>query len=101
LPVTHFHLYLLATSKENLALFMKKLKGGFAKYLNLKNSRQGVVFDGPYKSIQIKSPTQSDALIRYITIFNSLDVYQPGWREKGLKNLKGAYDFLNLFEFTA
>ena len=101
LPVTHFHFYLLATSKKNLALFMKKLKGGFAKYLNLKNSRQGVVFDGPYKSIQIKNPAQSDALIRYITIINSLDVYQPGWREKGLKNLKEAYDFLKNYQFSS
>ncbi len=100
-PITHFHFYLLATSKKNLALFMKKLKGGFARYLNLKNSRQGVVFNGPYKSIQVKNPIQSDALIRYITIVNSLDVYQVGWREKGLKNLKEAYDFLKNYQFSS
>lgn len=100
LPITHFHFYLLATSKKNLALFMKKLKGGFAKYFNLKNLRQGALFAGPYKSIQIESQTQSDAVIRYITIINTLDVYQPKWREKGLKNWKKAYNFLVNFQFS-
>jgi hypothetical protein len=101
LPVTHFHLYLLPKSKKSLSLFMKKLKGGFAKYFNLKNLRQGTLFAGPYKSIQIESQNQSDAVIRYITIINTLDVYQPGWREKGLKDWKGAYNFLVNFQFSS
>jgi len=101
LPITHFHFYLLATSKKNLALFMKKLKGGFAKYFNLKNLRQGALFCGPYKSIQIENQTQSDAIVRYVTIINTLDIYQPGWREKGLRNWEGAFNFLENFEFSS
>jgi len=101
LPITHFHFYLLPTSKKALALFMKKLKGGFAKYFNLKNLRQGTLFDGPYKSIQIESQTQSDTVIRYIAIVNTLDVYQPGWRKEGLRNWKGAYNFLVNFQFSS
>lgn len=101
LPITHFHFYLLPTSKKALALFMKKLKGGFARYFNLKNSRRGAVFSGPYKSIQIESEAQSDALIRYISVINSLDIYQPGWREEGLKDWKGAYNFLKNYQFSS
>jgi len=101
LPITHFHLYLLPSSKENLAIFMKKLKGNFAKYFNLKNSRSGSLFDGPYKSVQVKTQTQSQAVIRYITVVNSLDVYQPGWRKKGLKNIGGAFKFLKDFQFSS
>lgn len=101
LPITHFHLYLLPKSKKTLALFMQKSKGGFAKYFNLKNLRQGTLFAGPYKSIQIESQTQSDAVIRYIAIINTLDVYQPGWREEGLRDWKGAYNFLVNFQFSS
>jgi len=101
LPITHFHFYLLASSKKNLALFMKKLKGGFAKYFNLKNERQGALFSGPYKLIQVENQSQSDAVIRYITIINTLDIYQPGWREKGLRDWGKAYDFLENFQFSS
>jgi len=101
LPITHFHFHLLAKSKKSLALFMKKLKGGFAKYFNLKNLRQGALFSGPYKSIQIENQTQSDAIVRYITIINTLDIYQPGWREKGLRNWEKAYEFLENFQFSS
>lgn len=101
LPITHFHFYLLAKSKKTLALFMKKLKGGFAKYFNLKNLRQGALFSGPYKSIHVENQTQSDAVIRYIAIINTLDIYQPGWREEGLKDWKGAYKFLTNFQFSS
>lgn len=101
LPITHFHFYLWAYSKQNLALFMKKLKGGFAKYFNLKNIRSGALFSGPYKLIQVQNQTQSDAVIRYITIINTLDVYQPGWREKGLENWEGAFEFLGNFQFSS
>jgi len=101
LPITHFHFYLLAPSKKNLALFMKKLKGGFAKYFNLKNERQGTLFSAPYKLIQVENQFQSDALIRYITIINTLDVYQPGWREKGLRDWGKAYEFLENFQFSS
>lgn len=100
-PITHFHFYLLAKSKKSLALFMKKLKGGFAKYFNLKTSREGALFSGRYKSIPVKDGFQSDAIIRYITVINSLDVYQPGWREKGLKNWKEAFKFLVNFQFSS
>lgn len=101
LPITHFHFYLLALSKKNLALFMKKLKGGFAKFFNLKNIRQGALFSGPYKSIQVETQTQSDAVVRYVAIINTLDIYQPGWREKGLRNWEKAYDFLENFQFSS
>lgn len=101
LVITHFHFYLLAQSKKDLALFMKKLKGGFAKFFNLKNSRQGALFSGPYKSIQIINETQSDAIARYITVINPLDVYQPGWRENGLKNPDKAFEFLENYQFSS
>lgn len=101
LVITHHHFYLFPNSKNGVPLFMKKLKGGFAKYFNLKYSRQGSLFGARYKCIPIQTESQSDAIIRYISIINPLDVYQPGWREKGLKNLKEAYDFLKNYQFSS
>jgi hypothetical protein len=43
---------------------------------------------------------QSQAVSRYVSIINPLDVFQPGWREKGLKNWKEAFKFLENFKFS-
>ena len=59
------------------------------------------MFNGPYKSIPIKTEFQAKAVSRYINIINPLDVYQPGWRKKGLKNKKEAFEFLKNYQFSS
>ncbi|MDI6602798.1 MAG: hypothetical protein QME57_01600 [Patescibacteria group bacterium] len=49
----------------------------------------------------IKTDFQSDAVSRYVSIINPLDVFQPGWRERGLKDWKKAFDFLKEYEFSS
>lgn len=101
LVVNHYHFCLLPNVENGVPLFIKKLNGGFAKYFNLKHSRKGILFGDRYKSIVVKTEFQSDAVSRYINIINPLDVFQPGWREKGLKNQEEALNFLKNYNFSS
>ena len=101
LNVTHYHFHILATDENSIPIFMKKLNGGFAKYFNLKHDRKGALFGSRYKSIPIETDFQSDAVSRYISIINPLDIYQPGWREHGLIDINKALEFLENYQFSS
>lgn len=101
LVLTHFHLYLVANIENGIPYYMKKVNGGFAKFFNLKHQRKGTLFASRYKSIAVTTDFQSDAVSRYVSIINPLDIYQPGWRENGLKNWKEAFEFLTKYQFSS
>ena len=82
LIVNHYHFYLVPNIEEGVPMFMKRLNGGFAKYFNLKHKRKGTLFASRYQAVLIKNEFQSDAVSRYVSIINPLDVFQPGLREK-------------------
>jgi REP element-mobilizing transposase RayT len=101
LVVNHAHLYLVPNTDNAIPVLMNKVNGGFAKYFNLKYKRKGSLFGTRYRSIIIKTQFQSDAVSRYVSIINPLDVFQPGWREKGLKKPQKAYQFLKDYQFSS
>lgn len=101
LNVTHYHFYLKSNIEGGVPLFIKKLNGGFAMFFNFKHGRKGTLFSGRYKSISVDNENQADAVSRYVAIVNPLDVYQPGWRENGIKDWRGANKFLEEYEFSS
>jgi len=101
LVFNHFHFYLVPNIDNVVPIFMQRLKDGFAKSFNSAHNRENVVFGAPYHAVHIISQFQSQAAIRYVSIINPLDLFQPGWREKGLKNSLGAFEFLEDFEFSS
>lgn len=101
LVLNHYHIHLLANVENIIPIFIQKLNRGFVGYFNLKYNRKGPLFDGPYKSILIKTESQGVAVSRYVSIINPLDVYQPGWRETGLNNWYRAFRFLESFQFSS
>ena len=101
LVVNHYHFYLMANIPNSIPLFIKKLNGGFAMYFNLKYNRKGSLFGSRYKSIPIETEFQSDAVSQYVSIINSLDVYQPGWRKNGLEDWQKAFNFLENYQFSS
>ena len=101
LVINHDHLYLLPNIENSIPSFIQRSKNGFAKYYNLKHNRKGTLFGDRYKSILVETEFQSDAVSRYVSIINPLDVFQPDWREKGLKNREEAFDFLKSYPFSS
>lgn len=101
LVVNHNHFYLVSNEEKNIPIFMQKLNAGFATYVNLKYGRKGALFANRYKSVIVKNQFQSDAVSRYVSIANPLDVFQPGWREAGIKNRQEAFSFLANYQFSS
>lgn len=101
LVMNHYHFYLLPASEKTPPILMQKLNNGFAQSFNLLHKRKDAVFGSRYKGVAVKSDFQSHAVSRYVSVINPLDVFQPGWREDGLKNQKEAFSFLKNYEFSS
>jgi putative transposase len=101
LVINHSHFYLVPNIENGVTLFMKKLNIGFAKYFNLKHKRKGALFGSRYGAVSVKDQRQSDAVGRYVSIINPLDVFQPNWRENGLNNKEEAFEFLKKYQFSS
>lgn len=101
LVVNHYHLYILVNTENSIPQFIMRLNAGFAKYFNLKHNRKGALFGSRYKSVLINSDFQADAVSRYVSVVNPLDVYQPGWREAGLSDPDAGMRFLENYEFSS
>jgi len=101
LVVNHYHFYLLLNSDNNVPILMQRLNDSFARSFNLLHGRGDAVFGSRYKSVIVKTDFQSHAVSRYVSIINPLDIFQPGWREKGLEVPKKAFNFLENYEFSS
>jgi hypothetical protein len=101
LVVNHYHFYLLSNIDDGVPILLQKLNDSFAKSFNLLHGRKDAVFGSRYKNVIVETDFQSDAVSRYVSIINPLDIFQPGWREKGLKNPKEAFIFLENYEFSS
>ena len=101
LVINHYHFYLVPNIENAVPILIQKLNTGLAKSFNLTHNRKDAVFGSRYKGIVVKTDFQSAAVSRYVSIINPLDVFQPGWREDGLKNSEEAFDFLKDYEFSS
>lgn len=101
LVINHNHFDLVPITEKGIEKYMQKVNGGFAKYYNLKYNRTGTLFESRYKRILIEDDRQLLAVRRYINIINPLDVFQPGWRDKGIKNQRSALHFLRNYPFSS
>ena len=96
----HYHLLLSPCVDNGIPKFMHKLNKGYSRYFNIKHERKGTLFEGKYKSILVAEEPHFYYLPYYIH-FNPLDLKFPEWREKKLKNYKGAVDFLNNYRWSS
>ncbi len=62
----HFHLLLHQKTRGSLESFIRSLCTRYSMYFNKKYQRTGALFEGPYKSIQIKDKPSLLYLTRYI-----------------------------------
>ena len=96
----HYHLLVSPRVESGISLFMKKLNGGYAKYLNEKYKRVGALFQGKYKSIAIEGDPHFSWIPYYIH-FNPLDLTMPEWREGNIKDVKKALEYLKAYRWSS
>lgn len=101
LTVNHNHFILVPNVENGISKYFQKLNGGFAKYYNLKHNRKRNLFERPYRIIPIQTNFQLDAVLRYVNVKNPLDVFQPAWREQGLKDWQKALQFLEDYQLSS
>lgn len=95
----HPHLLVVEKKDDGVSNFTKKIFGGYTKYFNEKNKRSGVLFQGRSKKILVENEAHFLYLPFYIHL-NPLDLFQPGWKEKGIKNVKDAIKFLEEYRWS-
>ena len=65
----HYHFILSPLVEGGIEKFMHKLGSGFAQYFNQKYKRNGILFQGKYKSILIKT----DEYLMYVSAYINLN----------------------------
>ena len=65
----HFHFILEQVSDKGIEKFMQKLGGGYTRYFNVRHSRNGVLFQGKFKSVHI----DSDEYLLYLSAYVNLN----------------------------
>ncbi len=85
----HVHLLLRQLQADGITKFMRKLGTGYAVYFNNKYERKGVLFQGRFKAIRIKTDAQLRIAFVYIHT-NPVALVESGWKEKGIRNQERA-----------
>jgi putative transposase len=98
----HYHLLLQPMKENSVSLFMKKLNMGYAKYFNRKHKRTGALFEGRYKSVEVKDEAHFIHLPYYIHL-NPLDLVVKNWRERKIskQDYKKAISFLDEYRWSS
>lgn len=96
----HFHLLLRQRVDNGISKFMQKLGTGYTMYFNTKYQRSGSLFQGTFKAIHIDEETYLTHLTRYIHL-NPLELKEPNWKEKGVKNWNESYKFVKSYPWSS
>ncbi len=96
----HFHSVILQKVDRGVSTFFQKLGTAYTKYFNWKYKKKGKLFQGPFKVAPIRDVNYLLRVSRYIHL-NPLDVFQPQWREKGVKNWEKSIKFLMNYQFSS
>ena len=62
----HFHLLLKQIQNQGISKFVSQFTNSYTRYFNIKHSRPGSLFQGPFKAVCVESEEQLIHLSRYI-----------------------------------
>jgi len=91
----HIHLLLKQLKDGGISKYMQKKGNGLASYFRNKYDLKlkGHFFQDRFTAVHIKTDEQLIALFAYIHT-NPLSLIEPEWKEKGIKDIEKAIDFL-------
>ncbi len=96
----HYHLFLRQRAKGGISKFIQKLGGGYTNYFNLKYARNGVLFQGKFNAVPVDTDIQFIHISRYIHL-NPVELLEPDWKEKGIKDWKKIKKFLESYRWSS
>lgn len=96
----HFHLLVEQNIDKGITHFMRKLGTGYTNYFNQKYERSGALFQGQFKAVVAKNQSHFIHLPYYIH-FNPLDLVEPDWRNRKIKNYNQAVKFLRNYRWSS
>lgn len=96
----HFHLLLKQRLDGGISKFLQKLGIGYTNYFNQKYERSGVLFQGKHKAVLVDSDRYLKHVSGYIHM-NPIEIMEPRWKEKGIKNWQKVEKFLNDYRWSS
>lgn len=96
----HYHLLLSPLVENGIALFMKKLNGGYSKYFNERYERVGTLWQGRHKKILIERDAHFIYIPYYIHL-NPLDYVMPEWRTGTIRDPGRALRHLEEYRWSS
>lgn len=101
----HYHLLLSELVEGGISLFLRKVNVGYAKYINERYKRSGILFKSRTKKIVIENHSHFLYILHYLHL-NPLD-YLSGaeeWRlrnKSGIKNMGVALEYLDSYRWSS
>ncbi|MBU4480179.1 transposase [Patescibacteria group bacterium] len=68
----HYHLLVKQVSDDGISKFIQRLGSGYTRYFNEKNTRNGVLFQGKFKAVYVKSNEQLLYTSAYVSLNNKI-----------------------------
>jgi putative transposase len=96
----HFHLLLTPIQDDGVTKFMNKLGTSYSMYFNKKYERSGALFQGRFKAKMAVEDEYLKYLYAYIHL-NPVKLIDSEWKDKGLKDLNFALDYLRQYRFSS
>ena len=96
----HIHLLVRQLVDGGISKFMRKIGAGYGIYYNNKYKRSGHIFQGKYRAVHVKSDQQLQTVFVYIHT-NPVSLIMPDWKEKGIKDVDRAINFLESYKWSS
>lgn len=96
----HFHFLITEKIEGGISKFMQKLSTAYVMYYNKKYGHTGSLFEGKFKSQHGNTDRYLKYLFSYIHL-NPIKLIQKDWKEKGIRNKKEAFNFLENYEYSS
>jgi putative transposase len=94
----HFHILITQKEDGSISKFMQKLTTAYVMYYNKKYNHSGGLFEGKFKSQHLNTDQYLKYLFSYIHL-NPIKLIQKDWKENGIKNKKGALEYLCKYQY--
>lgn len=96
----HFHIVVREITEGGISIFMMKLLTAYSMYFNVRYERSGPLFVRPFRSEHVDNDVYFRYLFAYIHL-NCVELFEKKWKENGIKNYKGAKEFLENYRYSS